>query len=103
MAMSGRKKIPCLADATIEAFRPFPIDCSIILHMTIHALRGNTTIEYRKAAVPTVITSASPFRNNAMISGAKAKMTTATTVRNINAVLTQNQKASRTLLYFLAP
>ena len=80
--ISGIKKIPLRAEAVMEAFTPFPMDCSIIFVMTMQASKGSATACQRSATLPTAITSGS-FRKKAMICGAKPKQNSAITVRNM--------------------
>ena len=37
------KKMPLRAEEVMEAFTPFPVDCSIILERTIVAMSGRVT------------------------------------------------------------
>ena len=94
--ISGIKQMPFLADEVMDAFTPFPIDCSIILLMITIAESGKAQHCACSATFPTATTSGSS-RNTVITSGAKIKQPTASTLRNTVPHLTQNQKPSFTL------
>ena len=76
------KKMPLRADAVMEAFTPFPMDCSIMFVMTIVGSSGSAAACQRSATVPTAMTAGS-FRKKAMMCGAKIKHRSAIVLRNI--------------------
>ena len=64
--MRGRKNKPCLAAATIDARTAMPMDWRSILLITIPPLKVKLIQEKRSAAIPTAVTSGSPFRNSSI-------------------------------------
>ena len=51
----GIKKIPFREEDVMEAFSPFPMDCSIIFARTMVAISGRVTACARSATVPTAM------------------------------------------------
>ena len=84
----GIKQIPFLAEAVIEALTPLPIDCSIMLLMTIAPDKGSVQAWNLRAATPTVIAAGS-FEKPEIMYGAKMKATAPIPTRTIVEYLTR--------------
>ena len=86
----GMKKIPFLAEDAIDAFSPFPVDCSIMFVMTMVAINGSEIACARSATVPTAMTSGSS-RKKLMICGANARHRAEAPVRMMVPYFTQKK------------
>ena len=101
--ISGRKKMPCLAEDRKVAVQYFPMDWNSMLAMTLMGSSTRDTHWQRSAKAPISITAASSLRNSIMICGASRKPTADNTASIQIPTVRENRKDSRTRPYFFAP